>query len=92
MKQFIDLIEKIGSRGHEKTDRTGVGTTSIFGHQTEFDLSDGFPLLTLKDTHFPSVVHELLWFLNSVPENYKKFVLGYNQNYDNKIQHLIFEE
>ncbi len=73
MKQFIDLIEKIGSRGHEKTDRTGVGTISIFGHQTEFDLSDGFPLLTLKDTHFPSVVHELLWFLNSVPEKYKKF-------------------
>ncbi len=73
MKQFVDLIDTIRREGHSKTDRTGVGTMSIFGHQSIFDLNNGFPLLTLKDTHFPSVVHELLWFLNAVPEEYKKF-------------------
>lgn len=73
MKQFIDLLEKIIAEGSEKTDRTGVGTISIFGHQSFYDMKDGFPLLSLKETHFNSIVHELLWFLNAVPEKYKKF-------------------
>lgn len=73
MKQYINLIETIIEEGVEKTDRTGVGTISIFGHQEKFKLNEGFPLLTLKETHFPSIVHELLWFLNAVPERYKKF-------------------
>lgn len=64
MKQYTDLINKILSEGRKRTDRTGTGTISIFGHQTRFDLSRGFPLLTLKKTHFKSIVVELLWFLS----------------------------
>ena len=64
MKQFLDLTRIIRDNGNFKSDRTGTGTYSIFGHQMRFDLSKGFPLVTAKKTHLKSIIHELLWFIN----------------------------
>ena len=63
MKQYLDLMQKVLNEGQKKSDRTGTGTLSIFGHQMEFDLSNGFPLVTTKKVHLKSIVHELIWFL-----------------------------
>ena len=63
MRNYLDLMEKILKHGEKRTDRTGVGTYSLFGEQLRFELDEGFPLLTTKKVHFHSIKVELLWFL-----------------------------
>jgi thymidylate synthase len=63
MRQYLDLMQHILDNGAPKSDRTGVGTLSVFGYQMRFDLQQGFPLLTTKKLHMKSIIYELLWFL-----------------------------
>lgn len=63
MKQLLELYDKLLTEGNKKGDRTGTGTSSIFGYQMRFDLSAGFPLVTTKKVHLKSIIYELIWFL-----------------------------
>lgn len=69
MKQYRQLVEHILANGHDREDRTGTGTRSVFGYQMRFDLQEGFPLVTLKHTAFRLVLSELLWFLRGSTDN-----------------------
>jgi thymidylate synthase len=81
MKQYLALVRHILEQGEKKEDRTGTGTLSVFGHQSRYDLRDGFPIVTTKKILFPAVVRELLWFLRgstNINDGLKEFTPIWN--------------
>ena len=90
MKQYLDLLEKIKNEGTKKSDRTGIGTISIFGYQMRYNLNEGFPLCTTKKVHLKSIIHELLWFIKG--ETNIKYLVDNNVRIWNEWPYASFKK
>jgi len=85
MKQYLDLLDHILKKGAKKEDRTGTGTTSVFGYQMRFDLNDGFPMVTTKKTFLKAIISELLWFIEGSTDERRLAEIHFSDKAENLI-------